>query len=48
MSQTIQKELNSIRDSGWGAGERKAVSLSVLAIGLSTAFILGFGTLVGN
>ncbi len=47
MSQTIQKEFNT-RDTEWNAGQQKAVSLSFLAIGLSTAFILGFGTLLGS
>jgi len=47
-AQTIKQESTSIRDIEWDAVQRKAVSLSFLATGLSIALILVFGTLLGN
>lgn len=48
ITQTTQKELTSIRDSEWNAENRKVVILSFVVTGLSTALILGLGTLLGN
>ena len=47
-AQTVKQEYTSIRDIGWDAVQRKAVSLSFLAIGLGTALILAVGTFLGN
>ncbi len=47
-AQTVKQESTSIRDIEWDAIQRKAVSLSFLAIGLGTVLILGFGTFLGN
>ena len=47
-AQTVKQEYTSIRDIEWDARQRKAVSLSFLAIGLGTALILAVGTFLGN
>ncbi len=47
-AQTVKQEYTSIRDIEWNAVQRKAVSLSFLAIGLGTALILAVGTFLGN
>ncbi len=47
-AQTVKQEYTSIRDIEWDAVQRKAVSLSFLAIGLGTALILAVGTFLGN
>jgi len=47
-TQTIQKELTSIRDLEWNAKQRKVVALTFLVSAIGIALVLGLGTLLGN
>ncbi len=46
-TQTIQKELTSVRDLEWNARQRKVVALTFLVSAAGVALILGLGTLLG-
>ncbi len=47
MTQTIQKELTSVRDLERNARQRKVVSWTFLVTAIGTALILGLGTFLG-
>ena len=47
-TQTIKKELTSVRDLEWDARQQRVVAWTFLVSAIGVALILGFGTFLGN
>ena len=47
-TQTIQKELTSVRDLEWNARQRKVVALTFVVSAAGVALILGLVSLLGH
>ena len=47
-TQTIQKEITSVRDLEWDARQRKVVALTFVVSAVGVALILGLISLLGN